>query len=431
MKTILHIILLSILCFSTRAQMQVPGKKQDSLIVLMNGRAHLGNGEVIENSAIGFENGKIIFIGDARSLRLDLSKARIIDAFGKEIYPGLITANSTLGLREIEMVRATNDFSEVGLANPCIRTIISYNTDSKVTPTVRCNGILLAQIVPQGGVISGQSSIVQLDAWNWEDAAYKTDEGIHLNWPSYFSYQYDENGDGTVSINSNYLKDIETIKEYLLRAKAYCQTSHIEKDLQSEAMCGLFNEAKKLYIHANLATEINAAILMAHELGLTCVIVGGHEAWKCTRILKEYQVPVILHRNQALPPTADDEYDIAYKTPAILESAGILYCNSMNNFWQDRNLPFNASQPVPYGLDKELALKSVTYNAAKILGIADRAGTLETGKDATIIISEGDVFDMRTNKITHAFIQGRQIDLNNKQKDLYQIYLKKYGLGNK
>ncbi|MFN9882588.1 MAG: amidohydrolase, partial [Bacteroidota bacterium] len=248
MKTILHITLLSILCFSTRAQMQVPGKKQDSLIVLMNGRAHLGNGEVIENSAIGFENGKIIFIGDARSLRLDLSKARIIDAFGKEIYPGLITANSTLGLREIEMVRATNDFSEVGLANPCIRTIISYNTDSKVTPTVRCNGILLAQIVPQGGVISGQSSIVQLDAWNWEDAAYKTDEGIHLNWPSYFSYQYDENGDGTVSINSNYLKDIETIKEYLLRAKAYCQTSHIEKDLQSEAMCGLFNEAKKLYI---------------------------------------------------------------------------------------------------------------------------------------------------------------------------------------
>jgi imidazolonepropionase-like amidohydrolase len=413
---------------SAFAQMQVPGKKQDALIVLMNGRAHIGNGQVIENSAIGFENGKIIFVGDATTMRLDLSKAKVIDVYGKEVYPGLISANTHIGLREIEMVRATNDFSEVGTFNPCVRTIISYNTDSKVTPTIRSNGVLLAQIVPQGGIISGQSSVVQLDAWNWEDAAYKTDEGIHLQWPSYFKYQFDENGDATVSQNKNYQQEVDLIKKYVLDAKAYCSVVHIEKDLQSEAMCGLFNGSKKLYIHASLATEINAAVLFAKDMNVPCVIVGGRESWKCTRLLKENNVPVILHRNQALPPSADDDYDIAYKTPYLLESAGVLYCNSTDNFWQERNLPFNASQPVPYGLKPEEALKSITLNAAKILGIEHVTGTLESGKDANIVVSDGDILDMKSNKVVYAFIQGRQVDLNNKQKDLYEIYMKKYGL---
>ncbi len=428
MKKYSLILFLLLVAGTSFAQMQVPGKKQESLIVLMNGRAHIGNGQVIENSAIGFENGKIVFVGDATTIRLDLSKAKVIDVYGKDVYPGLISANTHIGLQEIEMVRATNDYSEVGSFNPCVRSIISYNTDSKVTPTIRSNGVLLAQIVPQGGVISGQSSVVQLDAWNWEDAAYKTDEGIHLNWPSYFKYQFDENGDGTVSQNKSYQRDVDVIKKYFSDARAYCSVSRLEKDLQSEAMCGLFNGNKKLYVHASLATEINAAVLFAKEMNLTCVIVGGRESWKCTRLLKENNVPVILHRNQALPPTADDDYDIAYKTPYLLESAGVLYCNSTDNFWQERNLPFNASQPVPYGLNAETALKSITLNAAKILGIDNNTGTLETGKDANIVVSNGDLLDMKSNKVVYAFIQGRQLDLSNKQKDLFEIYMKKYGL---
>lgn len=428
MKKIYSLFIILCFCSYAMAQMQVPGKKQDSLIVLMNGRAHIGDGRIIENSAIGFENGKIIFIGDARTIRLDLSKAKVIDVYGKEVYPGFITANTQIGLREIEMVRATNDFSEVGSFNPCIRSIVSYNTDSKVTPTIRSNGVLLAQIVPEGGIISGQSSVVQLDAWNWEDAAYKTDEGIHLHWPSYFVYQFDENGDGTVSPNKDYQKRIDDIKKYFLTARAYCQSEHIEKDLQSEAMCGLFTGNKKLYIHASSAPEINAAVLFAKEFNVKCVIVGGRESWKCTRLLKENNIPVILHRNQALPTSADGDYDIAYKTPYLLEQVGIIYCNSTDNFWQERNLPFNASQPVPYGLSKEDALKAITLNAAKILGIDHLTGTLESGKDANIIVSDGDALDMKTNKIIYAFIQGRQVDLNNKQKDLYEIYLNKYGL---
>jgi imidazolonepropionase-like amidohydrolase len=411
--------------------MQVPGKKQDSLIVLMNGRAHIGDGRIIENSAIGFENGKIVFIGDATTMRLDLSKAKVINVYGKEVYPGFIAANTTIGLSEIEMVRATNDFAEVGSFNPCVRVLTAYNTDSKVIPTIRSNGVLLAQIVPKGGIISGQSSIMQLDAWNWEDAAYKTDEGIHLNWPSYFKYQYDENGDGTVSPNKEYQKSIDEIRKYFTAAKAYCQISHTEKDLQSEAMCDLFNGNKKLYIHASLAVEINAAVLFAKEMNIKCVIVGGRESWKCTRLLKENNVPVILSRNQALPASPDDDYDIAYKTPYLLEQAGILYCNSTGNFWQERNLPFNASQPVPYGLKNEDAVKSITYNAARILGIDQQTGTLETGKDANIIVSDGDALDMKTNRIVYAFIQGRKVDLNNKQKDLYEIYKTKYGLNAK
>ncbi len=421
----LFLLLYSPLVF---AQMQVPGKKQDSLIVLMNGRAHIGNGQVIENSALGFENGKIVFIGDATTMRLDLSHAKVIDVYGKEIYPGLITANSSLGLSEIELARSTNDFFEVGQFNPCVRALIAYNTDSKIIPTTRSNGVLLAQVVPQGGIISGQSSIVQLDAWNWEDAAYKTDEGIHLNWPSYFRYQIDVNGNGSMSKSTSYYSDIDVIKKYFQDAQAYCSVSHLKKDIQSEAMCGLFNQTKSLYIHAQLAAEIQAAVLFAQDFHLKAVIVGGQEAWKCIPLLKEKNIPVILNRNQSLPPSPDSDYDICYKTPYLLETSNVLYCNSLDLFWQERNLPFNASEPVAYGLSEENALKSVTLNAARILGIEQVTGTLETGKDANIVVSDGDILDIKSNKVIYAFIQGRSVDLNNKQKELYKIYMTKYGL---
>jgi imidazolonepropionase-like amidohydrolase len=193
-------------------------------------------------------------------------------------------------------------------------------------------------------------------------------------------------------------------------------------------MNGLWNGTKKLYIRASTSYQITAAVLFAKNMNLHCVIVGGEEAYKCIDVLKSNNISVILNRIQSLPLTPDDDVDQPFKTPAALQQAGIPFCFSMDIFWQNRNLSFNAGQSVAYGLTKEQAVTALTNNAAKILGIADLTGTLESGKDANIIVSTGDVLDMRTNNIEHAFIQGREISLDNKQKDLYEMYKKRYGL---
>ena len=395
----------------------------------MNGIAHLGNGTVIENSAIGFEKGKITFVADATTIRLSMMGAKVIHIYGKHVYPGLIACNTDLGLREIEAVRATNDNREVGLFNPAIRSITAYNTDSKVIPTIRSNGILLAQIIPSGGIISGSSSVVQLDAWNYEDAAYKTDIGIHLNWPKYYKANYDfEKGSGSLGVNEDYSKQIDEIKNYFLQAKAYAQGPRDESNMQLNAMIDLFNGKKKLFINADLESEIMNAVLFGKEINVSVVIVGGDESFKCAKFLHDNNIPVILHRIQSLPNSDDADYDQPYKTPAVLQQAGVLYCMSQNDFWQQRNLSFNAAQGVPYGISKEQALSAITKNAAMILGIGDITGILQSGYDANIIVSDGDILDVKSNNIIYAFIQGRMISLDNSQKDLYELYLKKYGL---
>ena len=212
MKSLI-ILIITFISISSFAQRMVPAPVQDTAIVLLGGTAHLGNGTVINNSAIGFENGKITFVADASTIKIDKSKSKVIDCTGKQIYPGIIAANTIMGLQEIELVRATLDYAEVGSYNPNVRSLIAYNADSKVIPTVRSNGILLCQVVPQGGVISGSSSVMQMDAWNWEDAQVKADDGIHLNWPSYFSYNFN-NGEGSVGVSDHYDDDHDSGHNY-------------------------------------------------------------------------------------------------------------------------------------------------------------------------------------------------------------------------
>ncbi len=424
-------LLLSLFVFSVTYAQTIPvAPPQDSIIILMNGIAHLGNGEVIENSIIEIVKGKIAMIGDARTIRLEKSNAKIINIYGKHVYPGLIACNSNLGLNEIEAARATRDANEVGDFNPNIRSIIAYNTDSKVIATVRSNGILLAQVVPQGGIISGSSSVMQLDAWNWEDAAYKTDEGIHLNWPSYFTAHFDNPDGGTVGLNEKYVEQVQNIRNFFDEAKAYSQTvTHENTNLKFEAMRELFSGKKIFFIHADGVKEITGAVLFAKSYNMRCVIVGGSDAWKCTDILVANHVSVILGRIQSLPGSTDDDYDLPYKTPALLKKAGVDFCLSMDGFWQQRNLSFLGGEAIAYGeISKEEALRYITSNAARILGIDSVTGTLESGKDANIIVSDGDILDMKTNNIIYAFIQGREINLDDKQKDLYEVYKAKYGI---
>lgn len=423
-------ILILTLCVSVISfAQQTPGDKQTTAITIEGATAHIGNGDVIENALIMFENGTLTFVGSANTKIA--RKGTIIDAKGKHVYPGFIAPNSTLGLVEVDAVRATNDDDEVGAMNPHIRSLIAYNTESKVVESMRPNGVLMAQITPRGGRISGTSSVVQLDAWNWEDAAIKTDDGIHLNWPSTYSRGRWWLGEPNVlKENKNYAKEIEELTNYFAQSKAYNANKTSPKDLPFEALEGLMDGSKKLFVHVDNEKGITDAINFAKAENIKhLVIVGGYEANNVVDLLKENNIPVLLQRIHSRPNGDDHDYDLPYKLATQLVKAGILVglenAGDMERM-NTRNLPFLAGTTVAYGLSKAQALSLITLNTAKILGVDDKVGSLEVGKDATLFISQGDALDMRTNKLDQAFIQGRNISLETHQTELYKRYSKKY-----
>lgn len=409
-----------------------PAPAQKETIALTNATIHIGNGQVIENGTVIFSNGKITEVGAG----IATGSAKLIDCKGKQIYPGLILPSSQLGLVEVPTVRATDDATEIGEMNPSIRSLVAYNTDSKVINTLRPNGILLANIVPAGGIISGSSSVVQLDAWNWEDAAYKADLGIHFRMPSLLTRRGGRGGFGNfggqqqnVDPVKRGLEQIEAVKVFFREAKAYlAEPKHESTNLKFEAVRGLFEKKQKLFIHCNIVKEMLLAVDFAKEFGFDVVLVGAVDSWQIADILKQNNIAVILSQLHNLPTMIDDDIDQPFKTPYLLQKAGVLFAlNDDDENSRSRNLPFNAGTASAYGLTKEQALSAITLNTANILGIADKTGSIEKGKDANIVVSEGDILDMKSNIVTQAFIQGRSIDLNNKQKQLAEKYEKNMG----
>jgi imidazolonepropionase-like amidohydrolase len=432
MKKIMALAIANALVFNILvAQTPTPAVAQSEPILILNATAHLGNGQVVSNACIGFESGKITLIGDGTLIKYDATRyKKVIDAKGKHVYPGLIAPNTPLGLVEVQSVRATVDLVEVGDYNPSVRSVVAYNTDSQILPTVRSNGVLLAQVVPEGGHVSGSSSVVELDAWNWEDAAYSIDGGMHLRFPTVYTFGFDPSNGFSQKKNETFAKEIADAETFFREAKAYNEKgAPMPKNLKMEAMRGLFTGKKTLFVHANAAKEITEGVAFGKKFGCKVVIVGGRDSWMLTEILLSNNVAVVLEETQALPSRNDDAIDQAYKTPALLKKAGVDFCLSVSGYWQQRNLPLMAGQAVGFGLDKEAAIAAMTASTAKILGIDKTVGTLEVGKDATLIISEGDVLDMRTSIIQQAFIRGKELDLDTKQKQLYRRYKTKYERG--
>ena len=344
---------------------------------------------------------------------MDASNMEVIDATGKDVYPGFIATNSSLGLIEIDAVRASNDKAEIGDMIPNVRSLIAYNAESQVVESMRPNGILIAQVAPSGGRISGTSSVMQLDAWNWEDAAVKVDDGIHMNWPSSFTRGRWWLGESrALKSNPDYAKQVKEVTDFVAESKAYLKGDRAEKNLIYGSMEGLFNGSQRLYVHVDDEKGITDAVNFAKANGIkNLVIIGGYHAYLVADLLKANNVSVLLTDTHELPELDDDDYNFPYKNPKLLADAGVLVGiqNGKPDNFQTRNLPFYAGQVVGQGMDKEEALKLITSNTAKILGVDNRLGTLEVGKDATLFISEGDALDMRTNQLTHAFISGREI----------------------
>ncbi len=407
---------------------QFPLFSQD--FVIKNATIHTGTGRVITNGYIIVKAGIIVKVD---STILDTTALKVIDAHNQHLYPGLIVPYSTVGLRELDAVRATLDYNETGDLNPNVRSIVAYNTDSELIGTLRSNGILFAQTTPMGGLISGQSSVVKLQGWNWEDAAYKTDIGVHLNWPiKYIGFGWWEDA-GQPKKNELRDKQLEEIDKIFYDSKVYFNDKNHEiTNLKLESMIGFFDGSKKLFIYAEHSKDIVESVLFAQKHGVkNIVIVGANDSEKAIPFLAEQHIPVIFTRTHTLPANTYSPVDQIYNLPSLFNKAGILYCLSYIGDMEvmgTRNLPFTAGSTVNSELNKEEALKSITLNTAKILGIDQFTGSIEVGKEANIVISKGDILDVKTNNIEYAFIKGLEINLIDKHKTLYKKYNEKYNL---
>ena len=427
-RLIVNVIAIFSISFSsvTHPIVPVPAADQSEPIAITGAVIHIGNGMIVNDGIITFDRGLITAVGVAGG-GINLVNHALIDVEGRHVYPGFVLPNSTLGLIEVNSVRATSDVLEEGDINASVRSAIAYNTDSEIIPANRFNGILTAQVAPQGGLISGSSTVFKLDGWNWEDAMLAEDVGLHLHWPSYVQRRRNsETGLFETVDNENYEGQTQLLHSLFQDAQAY---SGQLLNLNLLAMQPLFNGVTKLFIHADEAKQIISAIRFARSYGIQdLVLVGGADALSVKDFLLAQNVPVIYERIHELPQREWQDVDMPFKTPFLLHDAGIKVGigGGATSIDRQRNLPFFAGTAAAYGLNRETALAMITSVNAEILGVADRVGTLEVGKDATLFISEGDALDMRTSQVLGAYIQGRDIDLYGTQQQLYERFRVKY-----
>jgi hypothetical protein len=426
----IFIIFASIIPAKSQSPVVAPAQKKP--IMLTGGTIHTGKGDVITDGTVVFSGGKITFVGRSTDNKADKTGAEVIDVSGKHIYPGLIFPATSIGLVEIGSgVEVATDNREIGDLNPNVRAIVAYNTDSHVIPVLRSNGILLAQIVPVGSLLPGTSSVVQLDAWNWQDAAYKTDNGIQIVWPARSAVTGRRGGGyfpAAEGGTSTYDKNVEALEEIFTDAEAYAAVEKPkDTNLRLESLRGLFDGTKIMFISSGEPKGIMSAISFGKRHGVKKMVLSGADesAWEVRDFLKENNIPVLLADPLSVPKYDYSDTKMPFKLASMFTKEGILVGLTYSKQAYG-NLPFAAGQTVAYGLTKEEALQTVTLNSAKILGIDDKTGSLEAGKDANIVVSTGDILDMSSNNVEYAFITGRSISLDNKHKQLYRRFQAKY-----
>ena len=427
------ITLLSTLVYTglVRAVIPVPAPDQSEPIAVVGAIIHVGDGTVIGDGVITFDAGVITAVGQV-SDGINLNGHRVIDLQGQHVYPGFVLANTVLGLEEVGNVRSTQDVVEEGDINASVRAAIAYNSDSEFIPTQRFNGILTAQVAPEGGLVSGYSSVMKLDGWNWEDTLLNVDDGMHLRWPRLRTRERnEETGEFETVDNPEYGGAVQVLNSLFQNAIAYTGEP---VNLNLQALQPVLNGAARLYVHADEAREIVSAVRFARRYGVAnIVLVGGRQALMVKDLLLEESIPVLYQEIHALPENTWSDVNESFRMPFLLHDAGLTVGigGGGTSIDRQRNLPFFAGTAAAYGLDRETALSMITRNNADILGVADRVGTLEVGKDATLIVSTGDALDMRTSNVIWAFIQGREIDLYGTQQELFERFQQRYeNLGN-
>lgn len=415
---------------------------QARAVAIVSATVHTVSGETIENGYVLFDRGRITAVGRDRPRNLD--GAEVVDGAGKHVYPGLIASCTQVGLQEFASVRATRDFSEVGAITPEVWAAVAVNPDSTLIPVTRANGVLAAALFPEGGRIPGRISVMKMEGWTWEEMAVKADAGLAVQWPQVRAlrawWMDRDEGEQEESNRRQFAEVDDAFKAAAAYHAARQADPTLPNDLRWEAMRGVLprpaagsaaggadaGEQRPVFISAQDLDQIVSAVMWAVDRGLRPVIVGGRDAVLCADLLKRHDVPVILRGTHTFPKRADSPYDDAFTLPARLHAAGIrIAIASADRTAHERNLPYNAATAVAYGLDREAAIKSVTLWAAEILGVADTLGSIDVGKSATLILTDGDPLEI-TTQVERAWIDGRAIDLSNKHTKLAEKYREKY-----
>ena len=410
---------------------QVPAPPQDHPIALIGGTIHTVSGDIISNGTLLFDEGKIVAVGIDVTLPVDTER---IDVTGKHVYPGLMAAHTILGLTEIGAVRSMRDFAELGDITPNVRAEVAINPDTELIPVTRANGILTALTVPAGGLIAGTSALVMLDGWTWEDMTLAAPLAMHVWWPRVAAPRINSTTttEERIEAKNEKIAAIRTAfrdsRAYLTARGATSSTGlrHHDSDTRWEAMIPVIEGKIPVIVHANEIKQIQSAIDWAADEEIRIIIAGGRDAWRVADLLKTRDVPVIVGGLHAAPARRWENFDTPFQNTLRLYEAGVEFCISDGGgSYQVRNLPYQVATAASYGLPHDVALKTITQFPAEILGLGDRLGTIDPGKDATLIVTDGDPLEIMTN-VERAFIQGRDIDLSSKHTMLYEKYQEKY-----
>ena len=438
LKQLLSVISASVALAGTALaqDLTIKAPPPDKATWIVNATIHTISGDIIPRGSVEIRTDGTIgeVLASAPSMPQNFAELnRVIDANGKHIYPGLISANTQLGLTEVQAMRASVDIAETGDITPEVRAAVAVNPDSTLLPVTRSNGVLVAGVMPLGGLVPGRASVMQLEGWTWEDMAVDDDAGMIVNWPGMRlarGWWVTETPDKQKERRKNNLDAIDrafrTAKAYLAAKKA---DADVPTDLRWEAMRGVFERAEPVFIRAEELEQIQSAVSWAIGLGLKPVIVGGRDAPLCAELLKRHDVGVIVGGTKRFPTRDDSGYDQPFALPSELERLGVRWCLATggpnDDTAHERNFPYHAALAVAHGLDHQRAIEAVTLGPAKMMGVADKLGSIEKGKHATLIVTDGSPLEL-TTKIEHAFVRGREIDLSNKQTELDKKYREKY-----
>ena len=419
-----RILAAALLCSSTLyAHPEIPGGPQKQPIAIQGATIHRVSKPSIENGVIVFDNGKITQVGDANTPLPQ--NAKVINAEGKHVYPGLFNTDGVLGLVEVNAVRSTNDKAEVGQLNMNVRAEVAINPDSELIPVTRSGGVLFTVTAPTGGLITGTSAVLQLDGWTTENLTLHAPAGMHIRWPTIQAHGHDDDGEQDASKRDQQLRRLEKVfddAEVYRSAKKANPNQAI--DLRWEAMLPVLEGTVPVVALAERAPQIQSAVAFASRRKLKLIIEGGYDAVECAELLRSEKVPVIVSGVYRIPLRRNDPYDHAYPLPARLQKAKVKFCiagSARFDASNIRNLPYHAAMAVAFGLPKDAALRAITLTPAEMLGVGKQVGSLDEGKMATLIVADGEIFDTATN-VTRAFVQGRVVELNDRHKRLYRKY---------
>lgn len=415
----------------------IPGPRQARPVAVVGGKVHTVAGPVIEDGVVVFEKGRITVVGRAGDVNIPAG-AEVVEAAGKQVYPGLIDAYTDMGLTEIESIRATRDAQETGSVNPNARVEVAVNPDSEQIPVARANGVLLTITSPRGGLVSGQSACLRLDGWTWEEMLVRSGVGMNMSWPNVSRPSGRSSAGGAAGAaagtgaptGESPTDPLRPVRQLLADTRAYVAarsaSERFPPDVRLEAMRGVVEGRVPMVVLADAAETIASAVAFAVTERLKLVVVGGYEAERVAPLLREHGVAVIINGVHRNPNRRMEPYDAPFTLAARLRDAGVKFAITGNRAAAfSRNLPYHAATAAAYGLSREEALRAITLSPAEIFGIADVVGSLEPGKEATLFVADGDILETET-LVTHAWTQGRRVDLSSRHTRLWEKYQEKY-----